>query len=279
MEQQHQQQHQQQQQQPAILFDLNYNDQMNETECKSLARQLTLSYAANKRATHPFKFFFGGSFSPTYPNPNPDSLFSIMKAQKMDSWPSVTTIDSKTPWDHFDPSSSNIIYLTADSKNTLSPSTFTNHDVYIIGGLVDHTDKSGSSYHRATTFNFTTARFPLQETITMSSPRTADRHKTDFIDISTLACVQLLHNSRKFLNFPEAIYNTPAFHSAPLRKFIRWNSPYDFLNNEQGRPHRLGKDFSLTPSNFVPPSREVIEKIKVIGKIKTKKEFLVYLSG
>jgi len=243
---------------PTILFDLNYNDDMNDTEARSLARQLTLSYASNRRADKPFKLAFGT------PSPSPTSsttssaLFKQLNKQDFNNWKDTQMIFSETPWDAYDTQQHNVIYMTADSENLLT--SIDDNGVYIIGGLVDHTDKIGVSNVRAKSLKLKTARFPLTQAVLMSS-RNAENHLSDRVDVSTIACVQLLLSRRKFSSWAEAIYNTPAFHSAPLRKFIRWLDPYAYLNNENGRPYRLGKEFNLTPANFSPPTRDDIARI------------------
>ena len=252
---------------PTILFDLCYNDKMNDLEVKSLARQLTLSYASNRRSPTPFNMTFGTTTTTARndePNATSTPLLKALQKQDYTRW-DVDVIYSSTPWDAFD--SNHLTYLTAESDNLIT--TMSDDEVFVIGGLVDHKDKIGCSQERADQAHLKTARFPISSAILMSS-RNAANHKTDHCDISTLACVQLLHSYYKFRDWQLAIYNTPAFHSAPLRKFIRWLPPYEFLNDEYGRPWRLGKDFNLTPKNFRPPTKADIERIK--NEIASKNE-------
>lgn len=74
---------------------------------------------------------------------------------------------------------------TAESVLT----TINDGDVFVIGGLVDHKDKPGCSYARANAANIKTARLPLSSAIVINNPRNMQNHRTERVDVSTLAVV------------------------------------------------------------------------------------------
>ena len=105
----------------------------------------------------------------------------------------------------------------------------------------------------------------------MSTPRRSSA-LSGSADVSTLAAFQLLHSFvRHGPSWPVSVYHTAAFHSSPLRKYLRWLPPYDFLNNEAGRPYRLGsvlgREFEITAgADFVPPDSRLIEEVRKIER-------------
>ena len=237
---------------PTIIFDLNYASSMSPSETKALASQLTKSYASNRRSTTPFKLVFSGAGFLDSP------LRAQLAKQDFDRWSNVTVEDSSEPWRC---RSEPIIYLTADSDSVLSD--LSPSSVFIIGGLVDHVEKPNFSLARATRNDVATARLPLLSAVKITT-HNKEKNNTEHVDVSTLAVVQLLHSFYAFREWPLAIYNCPSFHSAPLRKFIHWKPPYDFLNDVEngGRPYRLGEGFNLTAGGFRPPTKEDINDIK-----------------
>ncbi|GMI03926.1 hypothetical protein TrLO_g6695 [Triparma laevis f. longispina] len=242
---------------PTIIFDLNYAPQMSRNEMKALANQLVLSYASNRRYSQPFGLVFSGS------DFHDSTLHEALSKQDFSSWSNVSvsdSFDSSTPWQAY--ADKNPVYLTADSPNQLT--SITSESVFIIGGLVDHKEKPDASHNRATQNNVPTARLPLLSAVQINT-HNESKNNTEHVDISTLAVVQLLHSFYKFKSWPTAIYNTPSFHSAPLRKFLHWKPPYDFLNDVEngGRPYKLGAGFCLTSGeSFRPPTIDDINIIK-----------------
>ena len=60
-----------------------------------------------------------------------------------------------------------LVYLTSDSPDTLT--TWDRSAVYIIGGIVDRNRLKGATYTKAQAQGIATARFPLQEYVTLGS--------------------------------------------------------------------------------------------------------------
>jgi hypothetical protein len=139
-----------------------------------------------------------------------------------DRW-DVRLLDDTTPWTRpeFCSGERRVVYLAAESPNTLDK--IQSDTTYVIGGLIDHTAKPGLSFDRASLHEVETARLPLSDVIDL-------REKGGSADISTLAVVQLLLLRREFDTWGEAISRCPALRCAPLRKYVRWRSPYVHLN-------------------------------------------------
>ena len=220
--------------------------------------QLKLCYTVNKRSKTPFNLVVGGE------NFKTSTTYASLSRQGFATWSNTTVTSSPTPWSPH-PSA---VYLCGSSPTPLSTIN-TETSVFVLGGLVDHTSKRSSSYNRATHHGLLTAHLPLSSALSISDPRPSSSSSSSggSVDVSTLACFQLLHSRLSFPSWPLAIYNTPAFHSSPLRKYLRWHPPYGFLNDpSSGRPYRLmrGEAFELTPwgGEFEPPDREEIEEVK-----------------
>jgi len=73
-----------------------------------------------------------------------------------------------------------LVYLTSDSPNTLT--TWDRSAIYIIGGIVDRNRLKGATYDKAVAQGIATARFPLQEYVTLgSTPVLAVNHVFDIL--------------------------------------------------------------------------------------------------
>jgi len=222
-----------------ILFDLSYEADMDVKEAKSLSRQLTMSVAANNRAALPFHVQFGGKevLNPTATSP----LLVSLGKQNWREWPGCEVMQGD--WvDETNPA--NVVYLCSDSPNILT--TIEDDDTFVIGGLVDHTDKPGFAFNRATSLNVRTARLPIDKVCFLRSRQMNETRVG--VDVTTLAVVQLLLLYREHKDWGKAISECPSFHSAPLRKYVRWLEPYTHLNEAKedgGGAKRPGKGFSL----------------------------------
>jgi len=227
---------------PTILFDINYSNEMNPLEAKSLSRQLTTCYASNRRSPHPFSLVFSGKEL----NDKTSCLVSSLEKQNWKNWNFCKTIFSQNPWKEIPYIQTKCIYLTADSPNILTE--ISNNCTYIIGGLVDHKDKPFFSYNRALEFGLETAKLPLE-----SALKIYDRGNRGGLDVTTLSVVQTLLSIREYKDegLATCIFKTPSFHCAPLRKYIKWIGEYEYLNEvggkNSGKPAKPGKGFSLVP--------------------------------
>ena len=238
----------------ALVFDLNYPEHTTPDEAGALCRQLTMSFAANRRAARPFPLLVvGGVGVPESDNAadvaasdsseagvSAGDVLPLIRMLSASNWwtcPGVYRTGSAVPWVGLP---GEVVYLTADSPNVLEdlpaggdaapgPST-----VYVVGGIVDRVEKPGLSYQRAVAAGLRTARLPLEKFLQLrSSGKKAQGsgcRRAD--DITTLAVVQMLllfrENGGKW---GDAISRCPALRCAPLRKYVQWLPPYHELNN------------------------------------------------
>lgn len=300
---------------PALLFDLSYNSRMNSAEANALCRQLTMSYAANRKAAAPFKLIVAGDGVGASTGIQNDEggggggertgsgertgvaadgqrdpsataaaagaaegrlpeLVQMLNRQGWLRWQNITRVNTitrtnttsdttandegaprgatTTPWSGINPET--ITYLTADSETELD--AITPGHTYIVGGLVDHTDKPLASFSRAKAAGLKTARLPIGRFAKFRSRQQPKQHANSGeggggaggagsphleekgVDVTTLAVVQMMLLFREHQDWGDAISKCPAMHCAPMRKYITWLEPYTHLN-EAARPTKL----------------------------------------
>jgi len=120
-----------------------------------------------------------------------------------------------------------IIYLTADSPNELE--RVEPGSVLVLGGVCDHHVKPRAALNRAEASGVrTTARLPLDRYMRLGK----DAH------LPLLACAQLLLLVRETDgDWGAACEACPAMRCAPLRKYVRWLPPREYLNDiDAARP-------------------------------------------
>lgn len=241
----------------ALVFDLNYHEHTTDDEAGALCRQLTMSFATNRRAANPFPLLVVGgvgvpeSEDAAAVDSDGDSRGSSMEVgsasaavplirmlSKSNWWssPGVHRTGSATPWVGLP---GDVVYLTADSPHALEdlPSTgtaaATRSTTYVVGGIVDRVEKPGLSYRRAVAAGIQTARLPLERFLQLRSggkkAKAGGCRRAN--DITTLAVVQMLLLFRENGGrWGDAISRCPALRCAPLRKYVRWLPPYQKLN-------------------------------------------------
>ncbi len=245
----------------ALVFDLNYHEHTTVEEAGALCRQLTMSFAANRRAARPFPLLVvGGVGVPDGDEPagcpvagkDGDRCNSVaagsvgtglplMQMLSKSNWwysAGVHRTGSASPWVGLP---GDVVYLTADSPNALedlpddgSAAARSSTTTYVVGGIVDRVEKPGLSYRRAVAAGLRTARLPLEKFLELRSggkkAEGAGCRKAD--DVTTLAVVQMLLLFRENGGrWGDAISRCPALRCAPLRKYVRWLPPYHELNN------------------------------------------------
>ena len=244
----------------ALVFDLNYHEHTTVEEAGALCRQLTMSFAANRRAARPFPLLVvggvgvpvgdeasrcpvagthGDSCSTMAVGSVGAGLPLIQMLSKSNWWNSagVHRTGSASPWVGLP---GDVVYLTADSPNSLEDlpddggEAARSSTTYVVGGIVDRVEKPGLSYRRAIAAGLRTARLPLEKFLELrSGGKKAEGggcRKAD--DVTTLAVVQMLLLFRENGGrWGDAISRCPALRCAPLRKYVRWLPPYHELNN------------------------------------------------
>lgn len=221
----------------ALVFDLNYHEHTTEDEAGALCRQLTMSFAANRRAAKPFPLLLlGGVGVPdcsgtdgTPGSKKGQDLPPLIRLLETSNWwasPGVQRSGSATPWQGFN--SADVVYLTADSPNALEDlapeqAPESSRTVYVVGGIVDRVEKPGLSYRRAVAAGLRTARLPLEKFLTLKGAQKAQqkatgcRREAGGDDVTTLAVVQMLLLFRESGRWGDAISRCPALRCAPVR--------------------------------------------------------------
>ncbi|XP_053971885.1 mitochondrial ribonuclease P protein 1 homolog [Hylaeus volcanicus] len=139
---------------PKIVFDLEYENIMSAYETQNCAKQLKLSFAANRIHNDPFNVYFC--------NANPSGLLMQSIHQGI---PTVydpefpLNITSKSYLELFD--KSKLVYLSPNSTEVLEK--FDHDMIYIIGAFVDKMKPQPVSFAKAKKEGIKTVRLPLAE--------------------------------------------------------------------------------------------------------------------
>lgn len=176
-----------------ICIDLSYDMLMNNKQCKSLGRQIQFMYTNNIRTVHPVNTVLTSVFtdkvqpniindnhndvdinSMTHTNPMHNKLDKIYTIDYLnnimgfDKWCLTTTpLHYSEYYNNNTITNKQLVYLTAESDNVLN--TLHPHNIYIIGGLVDHNSLSGCTHHTATSqYSINTMRLPINEYVDTS---------------------------------------------------------------------------------------------------------------
>lgn len=140
-----------------VVLDLEWEDDMQSRELKSLFQQVLYCYGANRRATHPVRLALSGI------RPGSETDIGLRKQSGFDTWP-VQIIEGAYV-DAFP--REKLVYLTADSEEVLE--SFDADKVYIIGGIVDRNRLKGATMQKAVEQDIATAQLPLGAHIEMGS--------------------------------------------------------------------------------------------------------------
>ena len=271
----------------ALVFDLNFHEQCcSIDDAGSLCRQLTMSYAANKKAARPFPLLLLGGVGvpleatqqlPPEPEPEPEpevepeagggkkpkkklGLVDMLQNGGHNWWsqPGVRRSSSAAPWEDVPPPSADsagpgprsVVYLSADSPNILSE-----HEGAADPGSDSVVYVVGGIVDRVDKPGLSYGRAVAAglQTARLPLERYVKFHKQagrreSGDDVTTLAVVQMLLLWREHGDWGEAISRCPAMRCAPLRKYIRWLPPYSHLN---GAARPLLMSASADPSAAV----------------------------
>ncbi|KAJ3153174.1 tRNA methyltransferase 10 [Geranomyces variabilis] len=146
-----------------IVIDLDFEDKMKEAETRSTALQISRCYSANKH-------------SPTAVHMHLTSFTGLIKQALSRSDPNHTNwATSKCPAEFhaedlitaFPAARENVVYLTADSPNTIE--TLDEDTVYVIGGLVDKNRYPGLCFKKAQDLGLRHGKLPIGEHLQMST--------------------------------------------------------------------------------------------------------------
>ncbi|KAJ3147232.1 tRNA methyltransferase 10 [Geranomyces michiganensis] len=153
---------QQQMSSVGIVIDLDFEDKMKDVETRSTAMQISRCYSANKHSPTPVHLHltsFKGAIKQALSQSDPNH----------ENWQT-----SKCPAEfHTEdligafPCHENLVYLTADSPNTIE--TLEDDTNYVIGGLVDKNRYPGLCFKKAQDFGLRHGKLPIGEHLQMST--------------------------------------------------------------------------------------------------------------
>ncbi|CAI2733190.1 unnamed protein product [Schistosoma spindalis] len=176
--------------QTKVVIDCAYDHLMSFKDICKLASQVANCYSINRRAKHPVQLYITGlgSNNTTETNINDkDNLLSVdkckstrlydrLKLSNCDSWDVNLCEDDYTKLfsadkivylcaesEYFLPEQFNIKYPFNDLIHNDKNVYFTQDDIYVIGGLIDHNSLKGYCYQQAIERGHRTARLPLKE--------------------------------------------------------------------------------------------------------------------
>ena len=141
-----------------IVIDLEFPHLMTEGEQRSMAHQVSYSYGSNTRTSVPAHLILSGLQGTMH-----DHLAHSFPG--FENW--IVTSTSKTYLEHFSESTSDLIYLTADSPTELD--VLDPGKIYIVGGIVDRNRHKNLCYNKAVEQGISTARLPIGNTIKLAS--------------------------------------------------------------------------------------------------------------
>ncbi|KAL0637845.1 tRNA (guanine(9)-N(1))-methyltransferase [Maublancomyces gigas] len=142
-----------------LIMDCGFDEKMNDKEIISMSSQLTRCYAFNRLSTHQV------SLRVTSLNGRLlQRLQTAINSQHL-RWKNVKFSD--TDYEITDENRGDLIYLTADSPDTVED--LEAGKTYIIGGIVDRNRYKSLCYDKAVAQGIRTAKLPIGEYIKMSS--------------------------------------------------------------------------------------------------------------
>lgn len=137
-----------------VVIDCQFDDKMSEKEMKSLCKQLQFCYSSNRRSAKSIDITCTG-VSKTL------EKYLMQQTQDYKQWKITFTPNHYLQCDTITPD--HLIYLTADSENTLE--TIDSEMTYIIGGLVDHNHHKKECLNKAMREGLRHAKLPISEFI------------------------------------------------------------------------------------------------------------------
>ena len=140
-----------------IAVDCSFDDLMAETDIVKLSKQIQRCYALNRHMDQPIQFHLTNIQGKT---------LSRMD-DHVDGYKNWDVHIKSEPLSELFPCSSDVVYLCAESENTLTE--FDDSKMYAIGGFVDHNAHKGVAYERAVAAGFSHARLPIDSFFTLAT--------------------------------------------------------------------------------------------------------------
>lgn len=140
-----------------VLMDLEWEDQMTESELKSLVQQVLYCYGANRKAENPVSMVLSGV------KQGSETAKRLAKQAGFESWP--IDVSEGAYIDMY--SKDRLVYLTADAEDIVEE--FDPKKVYIIGGIVDRNRLKGATLLKANEQGIAKAQLPISRHIDMGA--------------------------------------------------------------------------------------------------------------
>lgn len=132
-----------------ITIDCSFEDLMSDSDIHHLGKQLSYSYAKNRRMESPLQFYVTSCVNKTS---------DLLEKSGLSNWD--IHLHKKHYLDVFsDVERESICYLTSDSPNEIED--FDESKVYIIGGMVDHNHHKSHCYDLAIKEGISHAQLPI----------------------------------------------------------------------------------------------------------------------
>ncbi|KAK6359579.1 tRNA (guanine(9)-N(1))-methyltransferase [Orbilia brochopaga] len=142
------------------IVDCSFDDYMTDKEATSLASQVSRCYSDNRIAP------FSMNLHATCVDKRLRAHLDLMHGDKWHQWRRITVTDSDYTVASEDVAAGNIVYLSADSDETLE--TLDEGKTYIVGGIVDKNRHKGLCFNKAVAQGLRTAKLPIGEYIKMT---------------------------------------------------------------------------------------------------------------
>ena len=135
---------------------------MTSKEIGSLSNQVRYSYAANKSSNNPILISVASLSGQTHKN-----LCKV--AGFPDQWLGRAFSYSEKSLVEMHPEKSKLVYLTADSENTIDH--LEDGKIYVIGGIVDRNRMKGATIKRAEELGIQTGKLPISSHLKLFSTK------------------------------------------------------------------------------------------------------------
>ncbi|KAL6591035.1 guanine-1-methyltransferase-domain-containing protein [Neocallimastix sp. 'constans'] len=222
-----------------VVIDESFDDLMMEKEIKSMVSQITHCYSYNRQSLHPVKLYctsFGSKTKAAFED----------KVSDYERWRKSEIIFESKPYEKFfENEKENLVYLTADSPNTID--TFDETKIYIIGGIVDKNRYKNLTLEKANKQNIATARLPINENIKMSSRKV----------LTVNHMFKIIVNFLETKNWEKSLMDV-----LPQRKFNQdKNSASESKTNDSDNESKVNDEGEEDHNNNENSNEEILEEV------------------
>lgn len=147
-----------------LIIDCSYDKYMNQNEASKAGEQLKLLFCENRLHEEPFDLHFCNfDFNSVTSKALQKSIPTVLD----ENFP--LNIHTESITEKFHKELNNLVYLTPHCRNYLNE--YSHDDIYIIGGMVDKTNKEHFSLAKAKRLGIRMARLPLDRYLECSQSR------------------------------------------------------------------------------------------------------------